>query len=256
MSSTERCSRAAATSSLSSPVSVSATACPTSVMLTTCRTPMPFQRKARRSVSANTYGRMLPRCGNAYTVGPQLYMPAVWPAGTKSSIRRPSELNSRSWWLVDTILQRTGAGAYRGGRDVSSSMSPGWLESSTTCIARLEEGGLRRGHECLPDDLQRMPGRPAAPVRYLLPAGNAGRGDDRVLRLRPDGGEEPELADAHRQFVVLRLEAERPGHSAAPGVHFDDVGTGDAAQQGHRRGRTRQRLLVAVAVEHDAAAAE
>ena len=96
MSSTERRSRAAATSSLSSPVSVSATACPTSVMLTTCRTGMPFQRKARRSVSANTYGRMLPRCGNAYTVGPQLYMPVTSAAGVKSSIRRPSELNSRS----------------------------------------------------------------------------------------------------------------------------------------------------------------
>ena len=50
---------------------------------------MPFQRKARRSVSANTYGRMLPRCGNAYTVGPQLYMPVTSAAGVKSSIRRP-----------------------------------------------------------------------------------------------------------------------------------------------------------------------
>ena len=54
MSMTDRRSRAAATSILSSPVLVSATACPTSVMLTTCRTSMPFQRSARRSVSANT----------------------------------------------------------------------------------------------------------------------------------------------------------------------------------------------------------
>ena len=54
MSRTDRRSLAAATSSLSSPVSVSATACPTSVMLTTCRTGIPFQRSARRSVSANT----------------------------------------------------------------------------------------------------------------------------------------------------------------------------------------------------------
>src|ERR1017187_5834909 len=44
--------------------------------------------------------------------------------------------------------------------------------------------------------------------RYLLPAGNPRRGDDRVLPFGPDGGEEPELADAHGQFVVLRLEAE------------------------------------------------
>ncbi len=56
-------SRAAATSSLSSPVSESATAWPTSVMLMTCRTGICFQRSARRRVSANTYARMLPRCG-------------------------------------------------------------------------------------------------------------------------------------------------------------------------------------------------
>src|SRR6266704_331042 len=113
MSRTERRSLAAATSSLSSPVSVSATACPTSVMFTTCFTPMPRQRKARRSVSANTYARMLPRCGNAYTVGPQLYRPATSAAGAKSSIRRPSELYSRSSWFVDTVTQTTGAGACR-----------------------------------------------------------------------------------------------------------------------------------------------
>jgi hypothetical protein len=52
--------------------------------------------QARRSVSANTYGRMLPRCGNAYTVGPQLYMPVTSPDGVKSCTRRPSELYSRS----------------------------------------------------------------------------------------------------------------------------------------------------------------
>src|ERR1022692_1690724 len=60
----------------------------------------------------------------------------------------------------------------------------------------------------IPDDLQRMQGSSPGPVRYLLPAGNTCRRDDRVLRFGPDGGEEPELADAHGQFVVLRLEAE------------------------------------------------
>ena len=63
---------------------------PTSVMLTTWCTGMPFQRKARRSVSANTYGRMFPRCGNAYTVGPQLFTPVTAPDGVKSAIRRPA----------------------------------------------------------------------------------------------------------------------------------------------------------------------
>jgi hypothetical protein len=69
-------------------------------------------------------------------------------------------------------------------------------------------------------------------------------------------GKSTELADAHGQFVVLRLEAERAGHAAAHGVNLDDVGTGDAAQQRHGGSRTSERLLVAVAVEQDAAAAE
>jgi hypothetical protein len=91
-------------------------------------------------------------------------------------------------------------------------------------------------------------------VLYLLSAGNTCRRDDCVLRLGPDGREEAELADAHGQFVVLHLEAERAGHAAAPGVNFDDVGTRDAAKQGHRRRGTRDRLLMAVAVEQDATA--
>jgi hypothetical protein len=52
---------------------------------------------------------MLPRCGYAYTVGPQLYRPATAAAGVKSSIRRPSELYSRSSWFVDTMPHPTGA---------------------------------------------------------------------------------------------------------------------------------------------------
>src|SRR5258708_1293112 len=99
-----------------------------------------------------------------------------------------------------------------------------------------------------------MAGDAAGSVRYLLSAGNAGGRDDRLLRLGPDRWEEPELADAHGEFVVLRLEAERAGHAAAPGVNLDDVGTGDAAQQRHRGSSTGDRLLVAVPVEQHAAA--
>src|ERR1700730_16677302 len=98
-----------------------------------------------------------------------------------------------------------------------------------------------------------MPGHAAGSVRYLLAAGNAGRRDDRLLRLGPDRREEPELADAHGEFVGLRVEAGRACPAAAPGVNLDDVGTGDAAQQRHRGSRTGERLLVAVAVKQDAA---
>src|SRR5487761_214806 len=107
----------------------------------------------------------------------------------------------------------------------------------------------------LADDLQRMPGRPPGPVRYLLPAGHTGCRDDRVLLFGPDGRKEPELADAHGQVVVLRFETERPGHAAAPGVKLGDIGARDGTQQSHRRGGTRERLLVAVTVEQDTAAA-
>src|SRR3984893_13162076 len=99
-----------------------------------------------------------------------------------------------------------------------------------------------------------MPGRSPGAVLDLLPAGNAGRRDDRLPCLGPDSGEEPEFADAHGGFVVLRLEAKGPGHAAAPGVDLDDFGTWDAAEQGRRRGSPRERLLVAVAVEQDAPA--
>src|SRR6478752_472888 len=99
MSITDRRSLAAATSILSSPVSVSATACPTSVMLTRCR--------------------------YAYTVGPQLYRPATAVAGVKSSIRRPSELYSRSSWFVGTMPHPTGAAHADGGDGRCPSPPPG-----------------------------------------------------------------------------------------------------------------------------------
>jgi hypothetical protein len=90
----------------------------------------------------------------------------------------------------------------------------------------------------------------------LLPARDPGRGDDRLLRLRSDGREEPQLADLHRQFVVLRLVTERTGHATAPGVQLDDLSAGDAAQQRDCRGGSSERLLVAVTVEQNAPATE
>ena len=55
---------------------------------------------------------------------------------------------------------------------------------------------------------------------------------------------------------MLGFEAERAGHAAASGVELDDFGARDAPQEGGRGGGARERLLVAVAVEQDAAAAE
>jgi peptidoglycan/LPS O-acetylase OafA/YrhL len=150
-------------------------------------------------------------------------------------------------------------------RDVPSAAPAGWPATAgpatvTPVGSRLAERPQlaiwRARGKGLPDELQRVTGRPPGPVRYLLPARHPGRRDDRVLAFGPDGGKEPQFADAHGQVVVLRLEAERAGHAAAPGVHLGDVGAGDAAEQGHRRGRARERLLVAVAVEHDAAATD
>jgi hypothetical protein len=150
-------------------------------------------------------------------------------------------------------------------RDVPSAAPAGWPATAgpatvTPVGSRLAERPQlaiwRARGQGLPDELQRVTGRPPGPVRYLLPARHPGRRDDRVLAFGPDGGKEPQFADAHGQVVVLRLEAERAGHAAAPGVHLGDVGAGDAAEQGHRRGRARERLLVAVAVEHDAAATD
>src|SRR5580693_8816463 len=101
-----------------------------------------------------------------------------------------------------------------------------------------------------------MPGGSPRPVLYLLPAGHTRRRDDRLPCFGADGRKQPELADVHGEFVVLRLEAEGTGHTAAPRVNLDDVGARDAAQQGHGRGRAGEGLLVTVAVEQDAAPAE
>ena len=61
---------------------------------------------------------------------------------------------------------------------------------------------------------------------------------------------------SHRQVVVLGLESERAGHAAAAGVELGDLGAGDLRSSAERRGGARERLLVAVAVEQDAAAAD
>jgi hypothetical protein len=93
-------------------------------------------------------------------------------------------------------------------------------------------------------------------VPDLLPTRDPSRCDDRLLRFRTDGREEPQLADLHRQFVMLGLIAERASHAAASGVHLDDFSTRDAAQQRDCGRNSCQRLLVAVTVEKDAPAAE
>src|SRR4051794_5990130 len=106
--------------------------------------------------------------------------------------------------------------------------------------------------EYLPEDLDRVACAPSGPVRDLLPAGHAGRGDHGVRGLLADRGEQAHPADAHGQLVVLLLEAEGPGHSAAPGVELDDLGARDLLEQPDGGRRARERLLMAVAVEEDA----
>jgi hypothetical protein len=46
-----------------------------------------------------------------------------------------------------------------------------------------DQPGITTGSQRLKNDFQRVQGRPSRPVPYLLPAGDARRGDDRVLRL-------------------------------------------------------------------------
>jgi hypothetical protein len=74
------------------------------------------------------------------------------------------------------------------------------MDSRPSCPLRIS--GARY---YLPEELQRMPGRPPRPVRYLLSAGDTRRRDDCLL------------------------ETEGAGHGAAPGVNLDDVGARHAA---------------------------
>ena len=96
---------------------------------------------------------------------------------------------------------------------------------------------------------------PSGPVRDLLAARHARGGDQRRRGLLPDRREQAHPADAHAQFVVLGLEAERAGHAAAAGVELFDLGAGDALQQRDRGRGARERLLVAVPVKEDPARA-
>src|SRR4051794_36787417 len=66
--------------------------------------------------------------------------------------------------------------------------------------------------EYVPKNLDRVACLPPGPVRDLLPAGHAGRGDHGVRGLSPDRGEQAHPADAHGQLVVLLLEPEGSGH--------------------------------------------
>src|SRR5258708_34246408 len=125
---------------------------------------------------------------------------------------------------------------------------PSLTKRSPECTraAASDNTGRSRGNsgvaERLLHDLQRMPGPPAGSVDDLLAAGDAGRRDDGAGGLRPDGREQPQLADAHGQLVMLLLEAEGARPAAAPGVNVDAVAAGNAAQQRHGRPGACQRL--------------
>ena len=107
-----------------------------------------------------------------------------------------------------------------------------------------------RGYERLPHELHGVCGGRPAPCaicwRQETPVAAIS-----VAGALPHRREQAHPADAHRQFVVLGLEAERPRHAAAAGVELGDLGAGDALQQLDRRRGAGQRLLVAVAVEED-----
>src|SRR3954454_21477710 len=69
--------------------------------------------------------------------------------------------------------------------------------------------------ECISDELHRVARRATRPVRDLLAARDARGGDHRRRGLAPDRREQAHPADAHRQLVVLGLEAERSRHATA-----------------------------------------
>src|SRR5260370_30131686 len=89
--------------------------------------------------------------------------------------------------------------------------------------------GISRVAERLLHDLQRMPGPPGGSVDDLLAAGDGGRRDDGAGGLRPDGREQPLLAEAHGRLVMLLLVADGSRHATAPGVNADDVYAWNAA---------------------------
>src|SRR5687768_14220767 len=97
---------------------------------------------------------------------------------------------------------------------------------------------------------------PPRALRDLLTARYARRGDDRVGRRGTDGRKEPHAADLERQVVVLALEAERPGHAAAAGVHHLDHRTRHVPQQRDAAGDRTSRLLMAVTMKQDTYACE
>src|SRR5512145_1463917 len=82
----------------------------------------------------------------------------------------------------------------------------------------------------------------------LLATGNAGRDDLGLREGRLHCGRQPAVAECHRDFVMLALEAERPGHAAAARVDLLDLES-RPAQHPDRRRRADERFLVAVAVQ-------
>src|SRR6185369_18063481 len=81
----------------------------------------------------------------------------------------------------------------------------------------------------------------------LLPAAEAVGDDERVARRRAHRRQQHPLADAHRDLVVVAIEAERAGHAAAAGVELLEVET-DLLQHRLFRLELHDRLVMAMSL--------
>ena len=104
--------------------------------------------------------------------------------------------------------------------------------------------------DSLGEDLDQVPGPHSRTVLYLLAAGDTLAHDLEVAFGRPDGAEQALLGDLERRLVVLFLEPEGAGHAATARLDLLDLAAGDRPQHLHGRAGADQRLLMAVAVEH------
>src|ERR1700680_4552494 len=84
------------------------------------------------------------------------------------------------------------------------------------------------GHHRGTDELDGVTRDALRAMLDLLATRHAGGGDQRARWLLADRREEPHAADLHRQVVVVGLEAERPGHATAAGIHLDNGRSRDA----------------------------
>src|SRR5262245_10028676 len=73
-------------------------------------------------------------------------------------------------------------------------------------------------------ELSRMDGGFPGEMLDLHPTRKARRHDDSIGIGRPDGREQPLLADLPRNLVVLLFVPERPRHTTAAGIEIDNFG--------------------------------